>query len=70
MTQLMSYRHAMHYAITGDSFDGKRAVEIGAVNYSTPLANLREETIKLAHRMMKKNPHTLCSLISWNESSP
>ena len=56
MTQLMSYRHAMHYAITGDTFDGKTAVDIGAVNYSVPLANLREETIKLAHKMMQKNP--------------
>jgi trans-feruloyl-CoA hydratase/vanillin synthase len=56
MTQIMSYRNAMHYAITGDTFDGKRAVEIGAVNYSVPLSKLREETIKLAHRMMQKNP--------------
>jgi trans-feruloyl-CoA hydratase/vanillin synthase len=56
LTQLMSYRHAMHYAITGDTFDGKTAVDIGAVNYSTPLINLREETIKLAHKMMDKNP--------------
>jgi trans-feruloyl-CoA hydratase/vanillin synthase len=56
MTQLMSYRHAMHYSITGDTFDGQRAVEIGAVNYSVPLANLREETIKLAQKMMQKNP--------------
>jgi len=56
LTQLMSYRHAMHYAITGDTFDGKTAVDIGAVNYSTPLINLREETIKLAHKLMDKNP--------------
>ena len=56
MTLLMSYRHAMHYAVTGDTFDGKRAVEIGAVNYSVPLATLRDETIALATRMMKKNP--------------
>ncbi len=56
MTQLMSHRDAMHYAITGDTWDGKRAVEIGAVNYCAPREKLREETIKLAKKMMEKNP--------------
>jgi trans-feruloyl-CoA hydratase/vanillin synthase len=56
MTQLMGHRHAMHYALTGETFDGKRAVEIGVVNYSVPGDKLREETIKLATMMMQKSP--------------
>lgn len=49
-------RHAMYYAVTGEPFDGKRAVELGLVNFAVPAAKLREETITFAQRMMKLNP--------------
>ena len=32
VAQLMNYRNAMYYAVTGDPFNGKRAAEIGYVN--------------------------------------
>ena len=52
-------RHAMYYAVTGDTFDGKRAVEIGLANFAVPKAKLREETIKLAEKLIKLNPNVV-----------
>jgi trans-feruloyl-CoA hydratase/vanillin synthase len=56
VAQLMNYRNAIYYAVTGDPFNGKRAAEIGYVNYSVPKAKLKAETIKLAKKLMEKNP--------------
>jgi trans-feruloyl-CoA hydratase/vanillin synthase len=55
LTDMMMPRHAMYYAVTGDTFDGKRAVEIGLVNFAVPKAKLKEETVKLAEKLMKLN---------------
>jgi trans-feruloyl-CoA hydratase/vanillin synthase len=52
----MSYRDAMYYAITGDTFTGKEASNMRFINKSVPKAKLKAETIKLAKKMMKKNP--------------
>jgi len=52
----MSFRDAMYYAITGDTFTGKEAAKMRFVNKSVPRAKLKAETIKLAKKMMKKNP--------------
>ncbi len=52
----MSFRDAMYYAISGDTFTGKEAAKIRFVNKSVPKAKLKAETIKLAKKMMKKNP--------------
>jgi trans-feruloyl-CoA hydratase/vanillin synthase len=49
-------RHALYYAVTGEPFDGKRAVEIGLANFAVPADKLREETIKFAEKLMKLNP--------------
>jgi enoyl-CoA hydratase/carnithine racemase len=53
-------RHALYYAVTGDTFDGKRAVEIGLANFAVPKAKLREETVALAQKLIKLNP-TWCA---------
>jgi trans-feruloyl-CoA hydratase/vanillin synthase len=45
--------------MTGETFDGKRAAEVGLVNEAVPLANLRERTQALAARLMEKNPAAL-----------
>ncbi len=47
LAQMMLPRHALFYAVTGDTFDGKRAVELGLANFAVPKAKLREETVKL-----------------------
>jgi trans-feruloyl-CoA hydratase/vanillin synthase len=55
----MSYRDALYYSLTGDTFDGKQAAEMRLVNYAVPLENLREETVKLANKLIDKNPAAL-----------
>lgn len=59
LAEAMTYRDAMYYIMTGDSFDGKKAAEMRLVNYAVPKDKLREETIKLANKLMEKNPHVL-----------
>jgi feruloyl-CoA hydratase/lyase len=56
LTELMLPRHAMYYAVTGESFDGKRAVELGLANFAFPKERLREETVALAKKLMNLNP--------------
>jgi trans-feruloyl-CoA hydratase/vanillin synthase len=56
VSQLMNYRNAIYYAVTGDPFNGKRAADIGYVNYSVPKSKLKAETIKLAKKLMAKSP--------------
>ena len=55
----MNSRDAMFYAITGDTFDGKKAAQMGLVNFSTPAETLREETLALARKLAAKNPATV-----------
>ena len=55
-SDLLSFRDAMYYAVTCDTFDGKKAEEIRFVNKSVPLKDLRKETKKLAKKLMEKSP--------------
>lgn len=55
----MCYRDAMYYIMTGDSFDGKQAAAMRLVTFAVPRGRLRDETVKLARKLMSKNPHTL-----------
>src|SRR5262249_57610862 len=59
VTDMLMPRHALYYAVTGDTLDGKRAVEIGLVNFAVPKAKLREETVKLAEKLMRLNPNVV-----------
>ncbi len=59
VVDLLSMRDAMYYAMTGDTFDGKKAKEIGFVNMHFPKAKLREETIKFAKKLQEKSPAAL-----------
>jgi trans-feruloyl-CoA hydratase/vanillin synthase len=52
-------REALWYIMTGETFDGRRAAEMKLVNKSVPLAQLREETVKLANVLLEKNPVVL-----------
>lgn len=53
------YRHALYYCCLGDPFDGKEAARLGFINYTAPKDKLRDEVIKLAHKLMKKSPMVL-----------
>jgi feruloyl-CoA hydratase/lyase len=73
----MSFRNAMYYTLTGETFDGKQAAQMGIVNEAVPKAKLRERTKALADTLKGKNPHTLrackeairsCMNIPWESS--
>jgi len=59
LADALSYRDAVYYIMTGDTFDGKKAAEIKLVNFAVPREKLREETVKLAKKLMEKNPQAL-----------
>ncbi|MCW2362566.1 MULTISPECIES: p-hydroxycinnamoyl CoA hydratase/lyase [Sphingobium] len=59
VAQVMNHRDSLYYIMTGDPFDGRKAAEMGLVNRSVPLADLRAETEALARKLLSKNPTIL-----------
>jgi feruloyl-CoA hydratase/lyase len=59
VAQVMNHRDSLYYIMTGDTFDGKKASEMGLVNQSVPLAQLRAHTEVLARKLLEKNPTVL-----------
>jgi trans-feruloyl-CoA hydratase/vanillin synthase len=59
VAQMLSLRDGMYYALTGDTFDGKKAKDMGFINFSFPRNELKHETIKLAQKLMEKSPAVL-----------
>ena len=59
LVEAVRFRDAMLYACTGRAFDGKRAAEIGLVNFAVPGDCLRQETVALAVELIEKNPEVL-----------
>lgn len=59
---LVSHRDALFYAMTGRTFDGRKAVEMGIANMAVPAAKLREETVAIARELMAKSPVVLASV--------
>jgi len=57
--ETMGYRNSLYYAMTGESFTGKKAAEMGLVNEAVPLASLRERTRALAKTLLEKNQTAL-----------
>src|SRR5499426_3577637 len=55
ISQFMRVRDAIYHILTGDTFSGKRAAEIGFVTYSVPRASLLEEVNKLARKLAEKD---------------
>ena len=56
IANVMSFRDAMHYAVSGETFDGKKAAELRFVTFSVPKEKLRAATIDYARMLMEKNP--------------
>ncbi|MCW2337240.1 trans-feruloyl-CoA hydratase/vanillin synthase [Sphingobium sp. B2D3A] len=59
VAQVMNHRDSLYYIMTGDPFDGRKAAEMGLVNRSVPLTDLRAETEALARKLLSKNPTIL-----------
>lgn len=59
LAEVMSYRNALYYIMTGETFDGQKAAQMGFVNESVPRDKLRERTVELANVLLDKNPIVL-----------
>lgn len=77
LADTIGHRNALYYIMTGETFNGVRAAEMGLVNKSVPRAQLREETIKLAKVLLEKNPVVLraakhgfkrCRELTWEQA--
>jgi trans-feruloyl-CoA hydratase/vanillin synthase len=56
IVEMMTFRDAMYYALTGDTFTGKEAAQMKFITKAVPKAKLRSETVALAKKMMRKSP--------------
>jgi len=77
LADTVGHRNALYYIMTGDTFTGSQAAAMGLVNKSVPRAQLREETIALAKKLLDKNPVVLrtakhgfkrCREMTWEQS--
>ena len=59
VSMVMRYRDALYYIVTGKTFDGKKAADMGLVNESVPRSELRSAVMALAQDLKKLNPLTL-----------
>jgi feruloyl-CoA hydratase/lyase len=57
--ETIGYRKALYYAMTGETFTGKQAAEMGLVNESVPRKKLKAHTRKLAKVLLGKNQTVL-----------
>jgi trans-feruloyl-CoA hydratase/vanillin synthase len=62
ISEAVGLRDALFYAMTGETFDGKKAAEMGLVNESVPRKRLKARTTKLARTLLEKNPAVLRSI--------
>ena len=56
VTQVMGYRDAIYYAVTGDRFSGREAAEMKFINKSVPPDSLRSTVLELARKLEAKSP--------------
>src|SRR5271170_5655644 len=77
LADTVGQRKALEYIMTGETFTGKQAAEMGLVNRAVPLEKLREETVALASKLIEKNPVVLraakhgfkrCRELTWEQS--
>ncbi|MBP2561565.1 trans-feruloyl-CoA hydratase/vanillin synthase [Neorhizobium galegae] len=57
--ETMSFRDAMYYIMTGETFTGQQAAEMKLVNKAVSPDELKAETRKLAMTLIGKNPFVL-----------
>jgi trans-feruloyl-CoA hydratase/vanillin synthase len=59
ITEVLGLRQALYHVMTGENFDGRKAVALGLVNEAVPAERLRPRTAELARVLMAKNPTVL-----------
>jgi len=59
LAETVGIRDALLYVMTGRTFDGRKAAEMGLVNWSVPRERLRDEVEALARELLDKNPVVL-----------
>ncbi len=73
----MGHRQALYYIMTGETFTGAQAAQMGLVNKSVPRALLRGEVQALAAKLLQKNPVVLrfakhgfkrCRELTWDQN--
>lgn len=77
VASVMRERDGMYYTLTGETFNGIQAAQMGLVNKSVPLAQLRDATRALAKTLMEKplaalraakHGYRRCLDMSWDDS--
>jgi feruloyl-CoA hydratase/lyase len=77
LSDTVGLRAGLLHVMTGRTFDGQRAAEMGLVNSSVPRAQLRSEVETLARELLAKNPVVLraaklgykhCAAMSWDQA--
>jgi trans-feruloyl-CoA hydratase/vanillin synthase len=77
LADTVGHRKGLEYIMTGETFTGRQAAEMGLVNRAVPLENLRDETIALARKLAAKNAVVIraakhgfkrCRELTWEQS--
>jgi len=77
LAETVGIRDALHYVMTGRTFDGRKAAEMRLVNWSVPRERLRADVEALARELLEKNPVVLraaklgfkhCAAMSWDQA--
>jgi trans-feruloyl-CoA hydratase/vanillin synthase len=55
----MGLRQALQLIMTGESFTGRQAAEMGLIKRSVPKEELRDAVVALARNLLEKNPVVL-----------
>jgi trans-feruloyl-CoA hydratase/vanillin synthase len=61
-SDMVSFRNALFYAMTGRTIDGRKAVEMGIATLAVPANKLRDETVAIARELMAKSPAVLAAI--------
>jgi hypothetical protein len=59
LVEALGMRDAIWFAVTGETFDARVAERARLINRAVPRDKLRSETVALAERLMKLNPHAV-----------
>ena len=77
LADTIGHRKALELIMTGETFTGAQAAEMGLVNKAVPAAKLRDETLALIAKLADKNPVVMraakhgfkrCRELTWEQN--